>query len=96
MLFLLPLWQGGSAFNCSLDTYEVENLNKEVFKSKLTEVNAATFREHNSQDLRPWMWDTHVEIMACSCNVFSSPGLVLLQEYDGYLQMECSETTLPS
>ena len=44
----------------------VENLNKELFANKLTDVNAPSIREHVHKLLRPNTWGTHVGIMAAA------------------------------
>ena len=44
----------------------VENLNKEVFEGKLTDLNEPSIREHVHKLLRPNTWGTHVEIMAAA------------------------------
>ena len=44
----------------------VENLNKEVFEGKLTDLNEPSIREHVHKLLCPNTWGTHVEIMAAA------------------------------
>ena len=44
----------------------VENLNKELFANKLTDMNVPSIREQVHKLLRPKTWGTHVEIMAAT------------------------------
>lgn len=43
-----------------------ENLNSEIFKSLMTEVNEISFEEHIKHIMRPGTWATHVEVKAAA------------------------------
>ena len=61
-IFLL----GREGQHLTLHFMKVENLNKEVFESKLTAVNVSSIRKYVHKLLTPNTWGTHVEIMAAA------------------------------
>ena len=81
------------AIRPNLPSLRAWNLNEEVFENKRTAVNKATLAEHIHNLLPPCTSGTHGNYG--SCNIFSSPSLLLLLEHLGYLPVRCSTTTLP-
>ena len=72
----------------------VENLNKEVFETKLTELNTATLAEHIHKLLRPCTWGTHVEIMAAA-TYFQAPVYFCYQNTRGTYQWDVVRPLCP-
>ena len=43
-----------------------EEMNKGIFAERLTDINEATIDEHIQKMKRPFLWGTHVELMAAA------------------------------
>ena len=72
----------------------VENLNKELFANKLTDVNAPSICEHVHKLLRPNRWGTHVGIMAAA-TYFQVPVYFCYQNTRGIYKWDVVKPLCP-